>query len=99
MRLSLEFSRTRSGESYSDAAFGPVFPFRSYRKRRRSWANIKTVKLLKVAMIKARDLAERGGFEPPVRFYPHNCLAGSPVRPLQHLSGCAKSRRGNAIVA
>ena len=31
-------------------------------------------------------LAERGGFEPPVQCYPYNCLAGSPVRPLRHLS-------------
>jgi hypothetical protein len=31
-------------------------------------------------------MAERGGFEPPVQCYPYNCLAGSPVRPLRHLS-------------
>ena len=31
-------------------------------------------------------LAERGGFEPPVPVTQHNCLAGSPVQPLQHLS-------------
>ena len=31
-------------------------------------------------------LAEREGFEPSVQVAPDNCLAGSPVRPLQHLS-------------
>ena len=31
-------------------------------------------------------LAEREGFEPSVQVTPDNCLAGSPVRPLQHLS-------------
>ncbi len=31
-------------------------------------------------------LAEREGFEPSVRGKPDNCLAGSPVQPLQHLS-------------
>ena len=32
-------------------------------------------------------LAERAGFEPAVQVAPDNCLAGSPVQPLQHLSG------------
>jgi hypothetical protein len=31
-------------------------------------------------------LAERGGFEPPVRFYPYNGLANRRFRPLSHLS-------------
>jgi hypothetical protein len=31
-------------------------------------------------------MAERGGFEPPVRFYPYNGLANRPFRPLRHLS-------------
>ena len=30
-------------------------------------------------------MAEREGFEPSVQLTPDNCLAGSPVRPLQHL--------------
>ena len=31
-------------------------------------------------------MAERAGFEPAVQVAPDNCLAGSPVRPLQHLT-------------
>jgi integrase len=31
-------------------------------------------------------MAERGGFEPPVRFYPYNGLANRRIRPLCHLS-------------
>jgi len=31
-------------------------------------------------------VAERGGFEPPVRFYPYNGLANRRFRPLSHLS-------------
>src|SRR5208283_4500902 len=31
-------------------------------------------------------MAERGGFEPPVQFYPYNGLANRPFRPLRHLS-------------
>ncbi len=31
-------------------------------------------------------MAERGGFEPPVRFYPYNGLANRRFRPLSHLS-------------
>ena len=30
-------------------------------------------------------LAERGGFEPPIEYYPNNHLAGGPVQPLRHL--------------
>src|SRR5256885_14486344 len=34
-------------------------------------------------------MAERGGFEPPVRFNPYNGLANRRFRPLSHLStGC-----------
>ncbi len=33
-----------------------------------------------------RDLAERGGFEPPIRFNPYNGLANRRFRPLSHLS-------------
>jgi hypothetical protein len=33
-----------------------------------------------------RDLAEREGFEPSIRFKPYNALAGRPLRPLGHLS-------------
>ena len=29
--------------------------------------------------------AERGGFEPPIEYYPNNHLAGGPVQPLRHL--------------
>ena len=31
-------------------------------------------------------MAERGGFEPPVRFNPYNGLANRRFRPLSHLS-------------
>ena len=31
-------------------------------------------------------MAEKGGFEPPVRFYPYNGLANRRFRPLSHLS-------------
>ncbi len=37
-------------------------------------------------------MAERGGFEPPVEFNPYNCLAGSCLQPLGHLS--IKSKTG-----
>ena len=36
--------------------------------------------------------AERGGFEPPVGFYPHAALAKRCFRPLSHLSECRISR-------
>ena len=32
-------------------------------------------------------MAERGGFEPPVRCYTYNALAKRRYRPLSHLSG------------
>jgi hypothetical protein len=32
-------------------------------------------------------MAEKGGFEPPVRFYSYNGLANRRFRPLSHLSG------------
>ena len=35
---------------------------------------------------KRKSLAEREGFEPPVEVSPHNCLAGSCLQPLGHLS-------------
>ncbi len=41
-----------------------------------------------------RCVAEREGFEPSVRVTPDNCLAGSPVRPLQHLSRAAECSSG-----
>ena len=31
-------------------------------------------------------MAERGGFEPPVRFKPYNGLANRRLKPLGHLS-------------
>ena len=31
-------------------------------------------------------MAERGGFEPPIRFYPYNGLANRRLQPLGHLS-------------
>ena len=33
-----------------------------------------------------RKVAERGGFEPPIQFYPYNGLANRRFRPLSHLS-------------
>jgi hypothetical protein len=37
--------------------------------------------------VKAHEMAEREGFEPSAQAqHPCNCLAGSPVQPLQHLS-------------
>src|SRR5204863_4576498 len=33
-----------------------------------------------------KNVAERGGFEPPVQETPHNRLATWPVQPLRHLS-------------
>ena len=39
-------------------------------------------------------LAERGGFEPPIRFNPYNGLANRRFRPLSHLS----NRRGQETV-
>jgi hypothetical protein len=34
---------------------------------------------------------ERPGFEPGVEFYPYNCLAGSCLQPLGHLSLISKN--------
>jgi hypothetical protein len=34
---------------------------------------------------------ERPGFEPGVEFYPYNCLAGSCLQPLGHLSIASKN--------
>ena len=43
------------------------------------------------------EMAERGGFEPPAQVTPGNCLAGSPVQPLQHLSaGLARCPRARS---
>ena len=36
-------------------------------------------------LIRADYLAGKGGFEPPVEFYPNNHLAGGPNQPLWHL--------------
>ena len=33
-----------------------------------------------------KNLAERGGFEPPIRFNPYNGLANRRLQPLGHLS-------------
>ena len=35
---------------------------------------------------KAKKMAERGGFEPPVEFDPYDGLANRSFRPLRHLS-------------
>jgi hypothetical protein len=48
-------------------------------------------KLLLIGEIEVLRLAERGGFEPPVPVTQDNCLAGSPDRPLQHLSVPSRS--------
>src|SRR5437867_13333598 len=40
--------------------------------------------------VRKRGLAERGGFEPLVRFNPYNGLANRRFRPLSHLSIPAK---------
>ncbi len=37
-------------------------------------------------IIRRRIITERGGFEPPMEFNPHNSLAGSRFQPLSHLS-------------
>src|ERR1700733_4407805 len=47
------------------------------------WTLASTLGLRKHLIIK---LAERGGFEPPVRFNPYNGLANRRFRPLSHLS-------------
>src|SRR3954469_6144430 len=38
-------------------------------------------------------LAERGGFEPPIRFYSYNGLANRRFRPLSHLSAQSRQTR------
>ena len=40
------------------------------------------------------DSAERGGFEPPIRFDTYNGLANRRFRPLSHLSGWGGARQG-----
>ena len=40
-------------------------------------------------------MAERGGFEPPIRFYPYNGLANRRLQPLGHLS-CLKNTEESA---
>ncbi len=37
-------------------------------------------------MTSLKQNTEREGFEPSVPDYEHNCLAGSPIQPLSHLS-------------
>ena len=52
-------------------------------------------------------LAERGGFEPPIRFYSYNGLANRRFRPLSHLSRagaaelsvCPGCKQGNVPAA
>ena len=39
-------------------------------------------------------MAERGGFEPPVRFYSYNGLANRRFRPLSHLSALRWNQSG-----
>src|SRR5688572_9875847 len=41
-------------------------------------------------------VAERGGFEPPIRFYSYNGLANRRFRPLSHLS--IRSDRGSIFL-
>jgi hypothetical protein len=36
-------------------------------------------------------MAERGGFEPPVRFYSYNGLANRRLQPLGHLSAAMRA--------
>ena len=43
-------------------------------------------------------MAEGGGFEPPVRFYPYNGLANRPFRPLRHPSE-SRTQSRNARLA
>ena len=38
------------------------------------------------ARFSTNNMAEREGFEPSVEFNPYNCLAGSCLQPLGHLS-------------
>src|SRR5688572_1292356 len=46
-----------------------------------------------------RSNAERGGFEPPVRFYPYDSLANCWFKPLTHLSRCRiASFKGSANI-
>ena len=43
-------------------------------------------------------MAERGGFEPPVRFYPYNALAKRRYRPLSHLSVSGSPQKNAADI-
>ena len=44
---------------------------------------------MKGLFIEEREKPVRGGFEPPVRFYPYNGLANRRIRPL-----CHRTRKG-----
>ena len=39
-----------------------------------------------------KEMAEKGGFEPPVRCYPYNGLANRRLQPLGHLSTRASAQ-------
>ncbi len=42
-------------------------------------------------------MAERGGFEPPIGFYPYNSLANCRLQPLGHLSCTILFLRKNIV--
>lgn len=46
------------------------------------------------AKLNERSMAERGGFEPPVRCYTYNALAKRRYRPLSHLSSPSPRSKG-----
>src|SRR2546429_172783 len=45
-----------------------------------------TVSHLRSRLVTKMTMAERGGFEPPIRFNPYNGLANRRLQPLGHLS-------------
>jgi hypothetical protein len=53
------------------------------------WQNGKDMEQGVKSRLSEAKLAERGGFEPPVRFDPYDGLANRSFRPLRHLSGKA----------
>lgn len=42
--------------------------------------------LLYPAELRAHNMAEKGGFEPPIQVSPYNHLAGDRLKPLGHFS-------------
>ena len=66
-------------------------------------ADFNSAPLLDTAALRRKPrnlkMAERGGFEPPVRFYPYNGLANRRLQPLGHLSAAIGGEHPRVSIA